>query len=171
MAEYLYSEKVSYKTVYSNVNTQYETVRDSHNNFQNVFAGYSFFYRLKLTFDFSSQRLAAVLSAIAGSGANPELNIAFTVKNPAKVHEELLASAAINAREKAEILCRAAGAELGPLLTIDYSWDELSIISPTRYDLEERVMPMTAAGKCAAPEIQPEDINLHDTAAFVWELK
>ena len=56
-----------------------------------------------------------MISAIANSGANPELSIAFTVRNPAKVSEELLESAALNARAKAEILCRASGSEMGQL--------------------------------------------------------
>lgn len=31
-------------------------------------------------------------------------------------------------------------------------------------------MPMLAAGKRRAPEIEPDDIKLRDSAAFVWEL-
>lgn len=163
-------EKGALKTLSFNVNTQYEGVRDDNGNYQNVFAGYACFYRLKLAFGLDSGRLAAVLSAVAASGASPELNISFTVKEPAKVSEALLASAAANAKEKAEALCRASGVELGKLLSIDYSWDELSIVSPTRYEMADCAMPLMAAGKRCTPEIEPDDINLHDTAAFVWEI-
>ena len=85
--------------------------------------------------------------------------------------QSLLASAAANAREKAQVLCRASGVELGKLIRIDYSWDELNLVSPTRYELADCAMPLMAAGKRCAPEIQPDDIDLHDTAAFVWELE
>ena len=164
-------EKGALKTAGFSVNTQYETVKDDCGNFQSVFAGYSCSYRLKLAFDFDSGRLAAVLSAAAGSGAEPEVGISFTVKDPAKVNEALLASAAANGRAKAEILCRASGVELGQLVSIDYSWSERNIFSPTQYNLENSAMPMLAAkGRCA-PEIQPDDIELHDTATFVWEIQ
>lgn len=93
-----------------------------------------------------------------------------TVKEPGKVSEALLASAAANAREKAQALCRASGGELGRLPRIDYNWDELNIVSPTRYELADCAMPLMAAGKRCAPEIEPDDIDLHDTAAFVWEI-
>lgn len=163
-------EQGALKTLSFNVNTQYESVRDDNGSYQNVFAGYACLYRLKLAFGLDSERLAAVLSAIAASGAEPELNISFTVKDPAKVGEELLASAAANAREKAAALCRASGVGLGKLISISYSWDELSIVSPTRYELADCAMPLMAAGKRCAPEIEPDDIDLRDTAAFVWEI-
>ena len=44
-----------------------------------------------------------------------------TVKNPARVSEELLISATENAKTKAEILCKASGNALGQLLNIDYN--------------------------------------------------
>ena len=141
-----------------------------HRNMQTAIP-YACLYRLKLAFGLDSKRLAAVLTAVAGSGAEPELNISFTVKEPAGVSEALLASAAANAREKAQVLCRASGVELGKLIRIDYSWDELNLVSPTRYELADCAMPLMAAGKRCAPEIQPDDIDLHDTAAFVWELE
>lgn len=159
------------KTISFNVNTQYETVPDQHGNYQRQFAGYACAYRFKLAFDFDNERLACVLTAIAGSGASPELNISFTVKDPEKVSEELLASAAANARTKAEVICRASGAELGQLISINYNWGELSIVSQTRFEMEDSIVPMMAARKCAAPEIEPDDIHLSDTACFVWEIK
>jgi len=158
------------KTISFNVSTQYENIKDRDGTFQRVFAGYGCFYRLKLSFDFDNKRLASVLNAIAASGADPELSISFTVKDPAKVSEELLASVSANAREKAEILSRASGVELGQLIRIDYDWGELNIISPTRYELGDCVMPMMVRSS-RAPEIEPDDIDLHDTATFVWEIK
>ena len=164
-------EKEALKTVSFNVETRYENVKDRQGSYKREFAGYACVYRLKLAFDFDSKQLAKVISAIANSGANPELSIAFTVKNPAKVSEELLESAAQNARAKAEILCKAAGAELGQLISIDYNWGELNIVSRTSYEMEDCLMPLAAMDKCCAPEIEPDDINVSDTVAFTWEIK
>ena len=164
-------EKEALKTISFNVETRYENVRDRQGNYKREFAGYACVYRLKFAFDFDSKQLAKVISAIANSGANPELSIAFTVKNPAKVSEELLESAAQNARAKAEILCKATGAELGQLISIDYNWGELNIVSRTSYEMEDCLMPLAAMDKCCAPEIEPDDINVSDTVAFTWEIK
>ena len=126
---------------------------------------------MKLAFDFDSKQLAKVISAIADCGAQPELSIAFTVKNPARVSEELLINATENARAKAEILCKASGSTLGQLLNIDYNWGELNVFSRTSYDVEDCIQPLMAMSKCAAPEIGPVDIDVTDTVAFTWEIQ
>ena len=159
------------KTVSFNVDTRYESIKDRQGNYKREFAGYACTYQLKLAFGFDNKQLAKVISSIANSGAKPELNIAFTVKNPAKVSEELLISATKNAREKAAILCSASGCEMGQLLSIDYNWGELNIMSRTSYEMEDCLMPLAEMDKCCAPEIEPDDIDVSDTVAFVWEVK
>ena len=163
--------KEDLKTTSFDVQTRYENVKDRQGNYKREFVGYACTYRLKLAFDFDSKRLTRVISAIADSGAKPEMSIAFTVKNPAKVNEDLLINAAENAKAKAEILCKASGIKLGELLSIDYNWGELNIVSRTTYELEDCVPPMMAMSKCAAPEIEPDDIEVSDTVAFVWEIQ
>lgn len=159
--------KEDLKTTSFNVDTRYKNVKDYQGNYKRELAGYACVYHLKLSFDFDSRQLAKVVSAMADSGAKPELRIAFTVKNPAKVSEELLESAAQNARAKAEILCRASGCEMGQLLTIDYNWGELNIVSQTRCEMDDgRMME-----ECCAPEIEPDDIDLSDTVTFIWEIR
>ena len=118
-----------------------------------------------------SKQLAKVITAISESGAMPELSIAFTVKNPAEVNEALLISATENARAKAEVLCKASGNELGRLLSIDYNWGELNVISRTRYAMEDDIQPLMAMSSFNAPEIEPDDIDVSDTVTFSWEIK
>ena len=163
-------KKDALKTASFNVETRYENVKDRQGNYKREFSGYACIYRLKLSFDFDSKQLARVISVIADSGAKPELSIAFTVKSPAKVNEELLISAAENTKAKEEILCKASGNKLGELLSIDYNWGELNIVSRTTYEMEDCVPPMMAMSKCAAPEIEPDDIDVSDTVAFTWEI-
>ena len=163
-------EKKSVKTTNFNVRTDYESVKDKNGNYKSVFNGYVCSHRLKVEFDFDTKRLAQTLSAISKSLAKPELSIAFTVKDPSAINKELLRSATINAREKAEVLCEASDVELGDLLTIDYNWGELNIVSRTDYMLEERVMAMPMRAM-ADMDIQHDDIDVSDTATFVWEIK
>ena len=163
-------EKSDLKTTSFNVQTRYENVKDRQGNYKREFAGYACGYHLKLAFDFDSKQLAKVISAIANCGAQPEISIAFTVKNPKRISEELLVNATENARMKAEILCKASGNTLGQLLNIDYNWGELNVFSRTSYDVEDCIQPLMAMSKCAAPEIEPDDIDVTDTVAFTWEI-
>lgn len=163
-------EKKSVKTTNFNVRTDYERVKDRNGNYKSVFNGYICSHRLKVEFDFDTKRLAQTLYAISRCLAQPELSISFTVKDPSAVNKELLKSATINAKEKAQILCEASGVELGQLLTIDYNWGELNIVSHTDYMLEEKCMAMPVGG-LADMDIEPDDIDVSDTATFVWEIK
>ena len=160
--------KEDLKTTSFDVQTRYENVKDRQGNYKREFAGYACSYRLKLAFDFDSKQLAKVISAIADCGAQPELSIAFTVKNPARVSEELLINATENAKE---ILCKVSGSTLGQLLNIDYNWGELNVYSRTSYEVEDCIQPLMAMSKCAAPEIEPVDIDVTDTVAFTWEIQ
>lgn len=124
-------------------------------------------YRLKLSFDLDTKRLAQTLNAISDSGADAEFNIEFTVKNPEKVNESLLCAAAENARQKAEVLCAAAGVKLGELSSVSYDWGEVNVVSASAYSAD-CVMLRSAA---AVPEFEPDDIKSTDTATFVWEIE
>ena len=164
-------EKSDLKTVSFNVQTRYENVKDRQGNYKREFAGYACTYRLKLAFDFDGKQLAKVISAIANCGAQPEISIAFTVKNPERISDELLISATENAKTKAEILCKASGNTLGQLLNIDYNWGELNVFSRMSYDVEDCIQPLMAMSKCDAPEIEPDDNDVSDTVAFTWEIQ
>ena len=162
-------EKTDLKTTSFNVRTYHETVKERNGNYKSVFAGFECRHSLKLEFDLDVSMLGKVLASIASCSANPDLSIAFTVKDPSAVSAELLASATANAKAKAEILCDSAGVNLGALLNIDYNWGEINVYSPTRYDMEERCMAMPGSG-IEDMNFEPDDIDVKDTVTFVWEI-
>lgn len=165
-------EKDAVKTTNFNVRTDYEYRRKKDGSGENVFVGYIVSHNLKIEFDFDSKRLAEALASIGECLAHPQLSVAFTVKDSSAVNEEMLRSAVANAKQKAEILCSTSGKELGDLLSIDYNWGEINVYSNTRYDVEEDCMVMAPMmAKRAAIDIAPEDINVSDTATFVWEIR
>lgn len=163
-------EKKAVKTTNFNVRTDYRSVKDSNGEYRRIFNGYYCEHSLKVEFDFDTKRLAQALYAISKCLANPELSISFTVKDATVVNAELLKSATINARDKAKILCEASGVILGELLSIDYNWGELNVVSRTEYMLEEECMPKHSSA-LSDIDIAPDDINVSDTATFVWEIK
>ncbi|MCM1165606.1 MAG: SIMPL domain-containing protein [Lachnospiraceae bacterium] len=160
--------KEALKTLSFNVRTDYESYHDKNGEYRKRFMGYVCDYRLKLAFDMDAKRLAETLDAISSSKADAQLSISFTVKNPGRISDELLRSAAEDARRKAEILCAASGVKLGDLLSVDYNWGEITFVSESNYAMMDALY--YAGPKAAAPEFEPEDIESRDTAAFVWEI-
>lgn len=165
---YIGFEKEDLKTTNFNVDTDYESERDSKGNYRQIFRGYLVTHDLKLSFDFDVQMLAKALTTVSKCISNPRLSIAFTVKDETAIKEEMLRSAAANARRKAEILCAGSGVQLGELLTINYNWGEINVYSRTQYDNTVQLC-MRKAPK--SMDINPDDIEVSDTATFVWEIR
>lgn len=164
-------QKTDLKTIGFNVSTEYETVHDKDGRYCQQFSGYNCRYDLSLSFDFDSKMLAAVIAAIAESNVKPEMNIEFTVKDSQAVSDKLLGDAVRNAKHKADVLCVASNCKLSTLVSIDYNWGELDLVSQTRYNLDESIVPMTAKARCVTPDITPDDINVSDTVTLVWEIE
>ena len=160
-------EKRSVKTTNFNVCTDYDRVKDRNGDYQSVFCGYEVTHNLKLAFDFDMGKLSQALSDIASCLSRPQLSVAFTVKNVTTINEEMLRFATANAKKKAEILWEASCVTMGDLIAIDYNWGKLDIYSHTRYDCCEDAMPLMAK----SIDIDPDDIDVSDTATFVWEIK
>ena len=78
-------------------------------------------------------------------------------------------SACINARAKAEILAKASGVSLCRLLSVNYSFGELQLYSPTRYETENSCM-MKACAVPSSIAIEPDDIDISNSVTFVWEI-
>ena len=156
------------KTTNFNVNTKYESYRENGGHKQR-FAGYVCHHNLKLEFDLDMPLLGATLGAIAGCEAKPNFNIKFSIKDPTAVSEQLLESAIENARHKAEVLAKAAGVKLGAIQRIDYNWSEHHLYSQTDYQFNNLMVHEAAAPMMM--DIEPEDINVRDTATVVWAIE
>lgn len=72
------------KTTRFNASANYESIRERDGNYRQVSAGYQCSQGFRLAFPLDMKRLGQVLSTIAGSGTQPELHIAFTVKAPGR---------------------------------------------------------------------------------------
>lgn len=153
------------------IETGYKKSLKGTNEF--VRTGYTCSYEMKLEFDFDSDKLAKAIDAIAKCVSNPRMDIKFTVKDKDAIKDELLKSAAVNAKRRAEILCEAAGGKLGELVTVDYNWNEISLLSPTRLNYDRFVdanMSVPEVPMAAPKSIKPDDIDMSDNAVFVWEI-
>ncbi len=152
------------------VTTSYKDVKCKNNGvteYKTVFDGYKFDTDLNISLPFDSKKLGNVLKEVALSEADPKFYINFSVKDEETAKNSLLAAAAQNAKTKAEILCKAVGAKLGKLSSISYNWDEIDIYSNTSYAMERRCL---CAGAAPDMDFTPEDVELEDSATFVWDI-
>lgn len=157
------------KTTNFNVRAIYENeeYKDGKSTrYRQVFSAFECRHDLKLVFDFNNKKLNKAIDTIAACLSQPKISIAFTIKDTDAFNDEILKSAARDARRKAEILCAASNVKLGRLIDINYSWSEISV-------RREQVL-------CAeyAPteqknsfDFQPEEIKASDTVEFLWEIE
>ena len=156
------------KTASFRIDAEHEGQQDENGRYRNIFIGYACIHELKLEFPFDTVKLARAIDAITFCVADPELNVRFTVRDREAASDELLASAAANARKKAETLAKAADVTLGELLRIDYHCKETDFFSPTGFGMGKRGAVRATVMDLA---VAPEDVELNDSAAFVWEIR
>ncbi|MEG2146316.1 MAG: SIMPL domain-containing protein [Lachnospiraceae bacterium] len=159
------------KTLYFNVDTEYESYQDRNKEWKRKFVGYKFTHRFKLDFSLDNERLGKVLYALAHCPIHPEFSIAYTVKDMEQCKNQLLGQAVVDSKQKAEILTQAAGMNLGQVITIDYSWGEMEIISRPMNRIMESCMVMEDCCESSYDmDIEPDDIDVTDTVTVVWSL-
>ena len=146
------------KTTSFNVRTEYEH-KNMGGNYTNELKGFVCTHRLKLEFGLDMLMLNRVISAIVECGET-EFNVVFTVKDKDAVSDALLASATQNARHKAEVLCNASGVKLDNIISIEYSFGDMNLVSSTH--MEVRTLSATDFS------LTPDDITVSDSVTFVW---
>ena len=154
------------KTADFGIQPVYDSIKDRYDSYKQVFRCFRVDHALTLEFDFDSKRLGRILAAIAASSAVPEFNIGFTVKDKDALAAQMLQNAVANARMKAEIIVNAASLQLGDIISIDYSWDDVHVHSPTRFSLMAEKMAYASA----EIDIQPDEIMVSDTVTIVWQI-
>ena len=63
------------KTVYFNVDTEYESYQDRDKSWKRRFKGYKYSHRMKIEFEADNKRLGQVLYSLAHSSLKPEFSI------------------------------------------------------------------------------------------------
>ena len=157
------------KTINFDVRAIYENeeYRDgSSKRYREIFVGFECRHDLKLTFDFDNDKLNAAVDTIAASLSQPKISIAFTVKDADAFGDKILKSAARDAKRKAKILCAALGVNLGKLLEVNYSWNELTV---RRENIICDALP--APEEKSSFDFRPDEIKASDTVDFLWEIE
>ena len=165
-------ERKNTKTLSFSVDPEYESYQEKQVWKQRL-TGYRFRHVLKLEFDSDNEKLGKILYALANAKAvAPEFRISYTVKDPEASKNALLAAAVKDSAAKAKVLAKAAGAKLGELQSIDYSWGEIDFEVRPMNRMESKMMVAGAAADYGSydMDIEPDDIEVTDTVTLVWEI-
>ena len=160
------------KTTGFSINMNYEGVYDEKGNWKNKFAGYRYDHNLALRFDADNVKLGKMLWELLDCGADAEISINHTVKDPEPVRNELLAKAVKDSHTKAEVLAAASGVSLGDIISVDYSWGEMQIFNRTVDNLtfgSNSKISMTE--ESFDMDIEADDIHIRDTVTVIWEIR
>ena len=160
------------KTLNFNVDTEYESYRE-RNEYKQRFVGYRYRHMMKIEFDSDNDRLGRILYALAHCEQHPEFNISYTVKDQESAKNELLGKAVADAKEKANVLAKAADLQLKEIQTVDYSWGEISMeVRPAGRMICENqlIAPECEEDASYGMDIEPDDISVSDTVTVVWEI-
>lgn len=158
------------KTLSWNIETSYEYYSDEHNNHNKRFAGYAYSHKFVVEFDMESKRIGDILNEIIDSQLVPEVRIEYVVSDVERYREELLITAIEDSRHKAEVIAKASDVKLEEIISIDYSWGQLSTV---RNQNQQVAIPsyLKARSSLSAPDITPADVDITDSITIVWALK
>ena len=165
-------ERKELKTLYFNIDTEYESYQARDKSWKRRFKGYKYVHRMKLEFLADNKRLGKILYALAHCSVSPEFSIEYTVADPEKSKNELLAAAVKDSQAKASVLTEEAGVNLGKIINIDYSWGEIDFVSRPLQEMSLRCCePEECESASYDMDIEPDDIDISDTVTVIWGLE
>ena len=164
-------ERKELKTLYFNIDTEYESYQAKDKSWKRRFQGYKYVHRMKIEFPADNQRLGKMLYALAHCPVSPEFSIEYTVADPESSKNELLGNAVKDSMKKASVLADASDVKLGKIINIDYSWGEIDFVARP---LQEMSLRCCAEDACIPAsydmDIEPDDIDITDTVTVIWEI-
>lgn len=163
-------QKDDLKTLAFHVSAEYESYQDRDKSWKKRFEGYKYIHRMKVEFPADNKRLGQILYALGHAAVRPEIQIEYSVAEPEKCKNELLADAVADSMKKADVLTKAAGVTLGDIVNIDYSWAELEFVS---HPMNSMMLEECCMKRCEDSydiDINPDDIDVTDSVTVVWEL-
>jgi uncharacterized protein YggE len=156
------------KTLHFDVSPEFESYK-VNDVYKRKLIGYKYEHTLKVEFPSDNKLLGRILFMLGMCYLKPEFRISYTVKNPEAVKNELLEKAVRDAMEKAGVLSKAAGLQLGDIQSMDYSWGRIEYEIQCMDKLSCAEMPIE--GKGYNLDIEPDDIDTEDTVTVVWEIR
>lgn len=147
--------------------------RDKKGNFKEIQDGFLAIESVSIGFSKDMAVLAKLIQAVSAEIAKPDIQIRYSVEDPAKLSVELLQKLSEDAYSKAKTICESSGGALGKLMNVDYQWNDLETISSfSNPVLSQKTSELLPIAEMAAPmpQFNPREIDLEETAVFIWEI-
>lgn len=156
-------ERTDLKTTRFDVSAEnrYNRKKEEH-----VFLGYRASHGLRLELAFDKDLLDRVLGSVARSASEATLRVSFDVSDRESLRRRAMQAAVADAREAARVLAESAGASLGEIERIDYSFVEVRTRSFS-YNLFEADASMMAS---PTPDVEPEALEAEEGVTVVWSI-
>ena len=165
-------DRKALKTVYFNINTEYESYQAKDKSWKRRLVGYKYTHRMKLEFVSDNALLGKVLSVVSRCPGEPEFSIQYTISDAEAAKNELLAKAVEDSKIKANVLSTAAGVSLKEIMTIDYSWGEIDFVTrPVNELMMRSCIDSELAEESINFDIEADDIDVTDTVTVVWSIE
>ena len=130
--------------------------------------GYDLDQHVRIDLGMDNVLLNKIVRGIGKFVEGAEIHIGHTVQDPRPAQLRMLEKAVKDAREKAEIMAKALGCELGDVVNIDYGFHEVHVYAEAR-NIHSNAEAMASTSDSL--DITPEDLSVSDNVQVEWELK
>ena len=163
-------KKDDLKTRSFDIDTKYESYKAKDQSWKKRLIGYTYTHNMLIEFDADNKKLGEILYALAHSVITPEISIEYTVSDSEKHKDQLLKNAIEDSKHKAEVLAHAANVKLGDIVSIDYSWGEISFVSEPIQNFAFASAEQTTGRTGYDIDIEADDIDVTDTVTVIWNI-
>ena len=156
----------------------YEEKKFDYENKKEIKLGFAYTQSAVLKFDYSNEKVAKFMEKITKLKNPPKCSFEFGIKEEEKIRNEILAEAYLKAREKANVIAKAANKELKDCIKTDFKPFNSTSISNTHLDTamfergtEARMMKCTADNALSdviTNVFTPEDITIEENIYCLW---
>lgn len=159
-------EKFCLNTTDFCINTHYVEERGQDNTWSRRFAGYLFYHTLSCEFGFDRKKLGEFVSLLSRCECVDSFGLDYALSDRDGAADSACAMAVENASSKAKTLARAAGAQLGALIRMEFHASSRGGgVSPRMYKMNDGAAVMSAS-----LEISPSELVVAETVEMCWEL-
>ena len=154
------------KTIRLDIDKKTTNIYDKFNNFkEQKFLGFQLTHLVKIDLGMDNVLLNKVVKSIGDQLKQAEINIGYTLKDSRPSQLRVIERAVLDAKQKAEIMAKAAGCRLGMCKNIRYGEEDVHFFSQARY-----IHGAEEASCCnrESLEITPDDLVMSDTVDVEW---
>ena len=151
------------------VDLEYDTYKD-HDFVKKKIVGFKCCHFMKIEFPIDGKRLSRIVSLFTICPVCLDFSIHYMIGDMEQAKNNLLEKAVMDSRNKAQLIARASGVEIGKVQSINYSWEENKVFyEPVKYSREticEQAICYTEDNL----DIEPDVFELTDVVTITYNI-